>query len=375
MARWILLPKLGTNMESARVVRWLKAEGEAVEAGTPLVDVETDKATFTLESEAAGRLAAVQAREGDTVLVNDPVAAVLGPGEDGAGLVPPARAQQTGGDYLQRVRSAWRKAVPELGRAARLSMAPAARTLAREAGLSPEALEWIWNETRVLSAEELARLLDLPRAAIYGAGLGGKQILEVLRSRPQFLPVAFADDDRELAGTQVGGLPVLAGAEGLREKLRAGEIAAVFLSFHSEVRRPVYLRLKELGVPMPALVDGRAALGRGVVLGDGCLVEAGTVLGPATRVGENAIVDIGVVAAHDCTIGPHCHLSPGAHLSGAVELEENVLVGVGASLNSSVRVGRNSIIAPGSAVMNDVPPDVVVMGVPAAVVGESRRGA
>lgn len=60
---------------------------------------------------------------------------------------------------------------------------------------------------------------------------------------------------------------------------------------------------------------------------------------------------------------------------GAVELEENVLIGVGAVVNSTVRIGSGTIVTPGSAVMNDVPADVVVSGVPARVMGKSRRNA
>ncbi|MGH2715877.1 MAG: biotin/lipoyl-containing protein [Thermoleophilaceae bacterium] len=74
MARWISLPKLGTNMENAVVLAWLKREGDAVEQGTPLVEVETDKATFVVEAEVAGTLAALQVKEGETVLVRDPLA-------------------------------------------------------------------------------------------------------------------------------------------------------------------------------------------------------------------------------------------------------------------------------------------------------------
>ncbi|HKJ88676.1 MAG TPA: hypothetical protein VKA48_09235, partial [Gammaproteobacteria bacterium] len=66
--------------------------------------------------------------------------------------------------------------------------------------------------------------------------------------------------------------------------------------------------------------------------------------------------------------------SPGSVVSGAVRLEENVLVGVGASVNSQVTVGRNVVITPGSAVVTDVPPDVVVSGNPASVIGKSFRG-
>lgn len=49
-------------------------------------------------------------------------------------------------------------------------------------------------------------------------------------------------------------------------------------------------------------------------------------------------------------------------------------MGVGAALNSTVTIGRNVIITPGVGVMNDMPDDVVVGGVPARVIGASRRG-
>ena len=64
----------------------------------------------------------------------------------------------------------------------------------------------------------------------------------------------------------------------------------------------------------------------------------------------------------------------GCALSGVVSLTENVVVGVGAAINSTVTIGRNVIITPGAAVMNDLPDDVIVGGVPAKVLGKSRRG-
>ena len=62
-------------------------------------------------------------------------------------------------------------------------------------------------------------------------------------------------------------------------------------------------------------------------------------------------------------------------LSGVVCLLENVLVGVGAAINSTVTIGRNVIVTPGAAVMTDLPDDTIVGGVPAKVMGESKRGA
>ena len=89
---------------------------------------------------------------------------------------------------------------------------------------------------------------------------------------------------------------------------------------------------------------------------------------------DGVIIDLGAVVCHDNYIGKFSHLSPGCSLSGTIKLKENVLVGVGACINSTVTIGRNVIITPGSAVMNDLPDQVIVSGVPAQVVGQSKRG-
>jgi sugar O-acyltransferase (sialic acid O-acetyltransferase NeuD family) len=216
------------------------------------------------------------------------------------------------------------------------------------------------------------------RIVIYGAGLGAKQLLEITQRLDDISVVGLIDDNPALLGAVLGGVSVLGGFDTLRQLVTNGEIGAVALSFHSEVRKKLHQRLRaELGsgLRIVPLVDPRAMVSNDITLGDGALVEAGAVIGPGTVVGEGTIVDVGAVVAHDCHLGPFSHLSPGCVLSGVVNLTENVLVGVGAALNSTVTVGRNVLITPGAAVMNDVPDDVVVAGVPAKVIGASRRGA
>ena len=67
------MPRLSGAMEEGTIVRWLVADGAAVERGAQLVEIETDKATTTYDAESAGTLAIV-AREGQTL----PVGAVIG---------------------------------------------------------------------------------------------------------------------------------------------------------------------------------------------------------------------------------------------------------------------------------------------------------
>ncbi|MBL6633546.1 MAG: 2-oxo acid dehydrogenase subunit E2 [Thermoleophilia bacterium] len=67
------MPKLSDTMEEGTVLRWLKADGDAVAKGEPLVEIETDKATMTVEAPESGTLRIIAA-EGDTLDVGAPIA-------------------------------------------------------------------------------------------------------------------------------------------------------------------------------------------------------------------------------------------------------------------------------------------------------------
>ena len=64
MATEVILPRLGQGMESGTIVRWLVAEGDAVEKGQPLYELDTDKVTHEVEADAAGVLLKIVVREG-----------------------------------------------------------------------------------------------------------------------------------------------------------------------------------------------------------------------------------------------------------------------------------------------------------------------
>jgi pyruvate dehydrogenase E2 component (dihydrolipoamide acetyltransferase) len=69
-------------MEEGTVLQWLVAEGDRVEVGQPLVEIETDKATVIHEADAAGVVLALQVGEGATVPLGAPIAMIGEPGEE-----------------------------------------------------------------------------------------------------------------------------------------------------------------------------------------------------------------------------------------------------------------------------------------------------
>ncbi|HEY2026478.1 MAG TPA: 2-oxoglutarate dehydrogenase complex dihydrolipoyllysine-residue succinyltransferase, partial [Gemmatimonadaceae bacterium] len=87
----IKVPPLGESIVEATVSRWTKKEGEHVEAGDTLVELETDKITVEVPAPSSGALASRTAKEGDVVHVGD----VLGELQEGAGSSAPASAGAT----------------------------------------------------------------------------------------------------------------------------------------------------------------------------------------------------------------------------------------------------------------------------------------
>jgi pyruvate dehydrogenase E2 component (dihydrolipoamide acetyltransferase) len=94
MAEVVAMPKLGFDMAEGKLVRWLRAEGEAVEKGQVLAEIETDKATVEVEAAASGVVRKLLVAEGTSVPVGTAIA-VIGTADEplpGVAALAPAKA-------------------------------------------------------------------------------------------------------------------------------------------------------------------------------------------------------------------------------------------------------------------------------------------
>jgi pyruvate dehydrogenase E2 component (dihydrolipoamide acetyltransferase) len=136
----VIMPALGMAQETGKLVRWMKAEGDIVTKGEPLMEIETDKVTVEIEAPADGVLGGISAAEGEDVPVGRAVAYVLADGEELPSLVTVTAvpAQSTAPAPVQRTNGPL--TAPETpGR--RVLASPKARRLARERGLRIEGLK------------------------------------------------------------------------------------------------------------------------------------------------------------------------------------------------------------------------------------------
>jgi pyruvate dehydrogenase E2 component (dihydrolipoamide acetyltransferase) len=139
MATTVIMPKQGQSVESCIIVSWKKHAGDAVKAGDILCEVETDKATFEVESPAAGTLLAIFHEQGADVPVLTPIAAIGKPGEntDGlrsAGAASPAPTAPAAA--AQAAAPSTPSAVPTPSGDEKLKASPRAKALAAAKGIA-----------------------------------------------------------------------------------------------------------------------------------------------------------------------------------------------------------------------------------------------
>src|ERR1700754_1177378 len=83
----VTMPRLGESVTEGTVTRWLKQEGDHVEADEPLLEVSTDKVDTEIPSPAAGVLTRIVVQEDETAEVGAELA-VIGDGAEGDGAAP-----------------------------------------------------------------------------------------------------------------------------------------------------------------------------------------------------------------------------------------------------------------------------------------------
>jgi pyruvate dehydrogenase E2 component (dihydrolipoamide acetyltransferase) len=152
MATEVILPRLGQGMEFGTIVRWLKSEGEPVEKGEPLFELDTDKVTQEVEAEADGVLLKIAVAEGE-VPVGQTVAFIGAEGEDVpevASKAPaPPEPDAASNSLLQA--GAEPTAAPPASGNGRIKASPLARRLARERGIDLAALRGTGPEGRIVA--------------------------------------------------------------------------------------------------------------------------------------------------------------------------------------------------------------------------------
>lgn len=145
MATNVIMPSLGFDMTEGQLARWLKNEGDPVEKGQAIAEIETEKATVEIEAASSGILTRIFVQAGETVPVGTVIGVIAATGEEVVAVpAPPAPPPSA--------------PVPEAGEGtasseARVKASPVARKMAEEAGLDLSRIKGTGPGGRVLERD------------------------------------------------------------------------------------------------------------------------------------------------------------------------------------------------------------------------------
>ena len=147
----IVVPELGESVVEARVARWLKKEGERVEVGEPVVELETEKIDLEVNADRGGVITSIKHKEGDDVKIGE-VLAVM----DETGSAPTAKPSGNGGSRASAAAQAPPAPLPTSPTSPASPASPASDTRATP------------------TARNVAKNHDVNLASIQGSGAAGR---------------------------------------------------------------------------------------------------------------------------------------------------------------------------------------------------------
>ena len=207
MADVVNMPKLGFDMAEGTLVRWVINEGEAVQKGAVLAEIETDKATVEVESAYEGVMTRHLVAEGDVVPVNTPIAVIAAPGEkvEAGDLKVEAKKEEAAPAPQARKEEAAPAAQAIPAPAPVQAQAPAPVSPPPAGGQTPGGIK----------ASPLARRMaeerGVPLGAVKGSGPEGritKKDVEAYRPAPAAIPAAPVAAPQALAPQHSTALPL-----------------------------------------------------------------------------------------------------------------------------------------------------------------------
>lgn len=215
--------------------------------------------------------------------------------------------------------------------------------------------------------------------------MDAQTIIEMIKNSKKKTPaLAYVSGDLEgLAGTCPAGLTFVGGRDFGILSGDLPDIQKVLATAGSKISGShIEVRARNSALPLADLTRYMARIEPGAIIrdmveiGDHAVIMMGAVLNIGAIVGAGTMIDMNVVVGGRAIVGKNCHIGAGAVLAGVVEppsalpviVEDDVLVGANAVILEGVKIGKGSIVAAGAIVTKDVPPGVVVAGVPAQVI-------
>ena len=211
---------------------------------------------------------------------------------------------------------------------------------------------------------------EAKRLLIIGCGGNSQDVVDLVLDINDASPtsryrcIGFLDDNPDLIGSTVRGLPVLGPLQSINQYR---DVQAVFMvgspSSHKE-RSRIFEKL-DTDCAFPALIHPSAVISPSTTIGEGSVVFPHVSIGSDAYIGRHVMMLPGSVVSHHCHVGDFTCIAANVTVCGVCRIGKECYLGAGCSVRERVEVGEQSLIGMAACVLHDIPAQNSVAGNPA----------
>ncbi len=291
----VVMPQMGADMEEGTVVRWLKREGDAVERGEIIAEIETDKANVEIEAFDSGIFRKVLVPEGATVPVGQIIAVIASPEEDISRYEAEAVAAAAPAAAPTRRRPAAAEApapAEPARRDGRRRVSPVARRIAQEKGIDLARVTGTGPEGRILR-RDVEALLKRPEAAPAREAPAARAAAPVTPSRMrQTIARRMSQSKREAPHYYLTMDIDMTEAERLRRQVNEDPGFDVHVSVNDVIVKAVAMALARHPIFNSWFVDGEVRQQAALNIGVAVALEDGLIAPALLDCGRKSLLEI-----------------------------------------------------------------------------------
>ena len=216
----------------------------------------------------------------------------------------------------------------------------------------------------------------LREIGVFGAGGFGLEVVMLIEQINEISHdwklIGFFDDSEPKAKI-VNGYPVLGGIDELNQW--TSDLFLVLALGIPTTKKFVLERIHNEKVYYPVLIHPSVIMGnkKYLTIGEGSIICAGTIITTNISIGRHVILNLACTIGHQTEVGDFSSFMPSCNISGEVKIGEANFWGTGAKVINGKIIGNNVTVGAGSVIINDIPDNVTVAGVPAKVIKKNSE--
>ena len=203
---------------------------------------------------------------------------------------------------------------------------------------------------------------------IVGAGGFGREVAwlveRINEKEPTWNIKGFIDDDQSLLGKSEDGYSVIGDCAYLLELQK--EFWVVCAVGSAKTRKKIIEKIQNnRNIKFATLVDPSVIMSDKVLIGEGSIICAGTILTVDITIGKHVIINLDCTVGHDDIINDFVTMYPSVNVSGNVKVDQCVELGTGSQIIQGKSIASNCMVGAGAVVVTDIKESGTYVGVPA----------